>query len=178
MERTPPSSHARIARLLAASLLIALSGCVTTQPQDRAAAAKNLFDQTVRQSHLPSAEAKGAGRDALLARAADGYARLLRDYADQPQWCAQAQRSLANVRAAQGRLDDAVKLYAGVAGRWPRDDWEIIQSWKSAADLLAGAGRLAEARVFDQKIVARFDTKDQPQVVQTIVRASARRLRG
>ncbi len=153
-----------------------LAGCATPPKQDRTAAAKNLFDQTVQQSHLPSAEAKGAERDALLSRAADGYAQLLRVYSDQPYWCAQAQRSLANVRASQGRLDDAIKLYAGVADRWPQNDWEIIQSWKSASDLLAGAGRVVEARAFDQKIVARFDGKDQPQLIQSIVRAAARRL--
>lgn len=152
------------------------AGCATQPQQDRAAA-KKLFDQTVQQSHLPSAEAKGAERDALLSRAAAGYTQLLRAYADQPYWCAQAQRSLANVRAAQGRLDDAIKLYAAVADWWPENDWEIIQSWKSASDLLTGAGRVAEARAFDQKIVSRFDTKDQPQLIQSIVRAAASRLR-
>jgi hypothetical protein len=138
--------------------------------------AKTLFEQTVKQYHLPSAEAKGAERDQLLAKAADGYALLLKQHPNETYWCAQAQRSLANIRAAQSRLDDAVKLYVQVGERWPQEEWEVLQSWKSAGDLLWDAARQADAKPFYQKIVTRFDNASQPQVVKVVVQAAKRRL--
>ena len=106
-------------------MLLLLTGCATPQKQDRAAAAKALFEQsvTLHQQH----EFSGA---------ATGYERLLMAYRDQPYWCAQALRSLGNVRAAQGKLDEAVKLYRRVGEQYPQQDWEVLQAWKSAADLL------------------------------------------
>ncbi len=117
----------------------ALAGCATPK-QDRAADARKLFEQTVKQYHLPSAEAQGASRQQLLKQAAAGYERLLKTYRDQPYWCAQALRSLGNVRAEQGKLDDAVRLYVRVGDHYPQQDWEVLQAWKSAADLLWDAG--------------------------------------
>ena len=137
-----------------------------------------MFDQTTRNHHLPSAESHGAERDRLLAQAADGYEQLLGKYPEQSHVCAQATRSLANIRATQGRLDDAVKLYAAVARKFPGEDFEILMSWKSAADLLADAGRAAEAKPFYEKLITRFDKPDAPAVVKTVVRGSRDRLRG
>ena len=164
-------------------LVVLLAGCATpaqkaAREQQRAAAARNLFDQTTRQFHLPAGEAAGVERGQLLQQAAAGYERLLRQYPDQPLWCAMAERSLGNVRATQGRLDEAVRLYACVAERYPTQDWEILQAWKSAADLLWEAGRPAAAGAFDRKIVKRFDQPDQPAVIMLIVRAVQRRLAG
>ena len=156
-------------------VLFLITGCATPK-QDRAAAAKALFDQTVQQYHLPSAEAQGATRQQLLSQAADGYERLLNTYRDQPYWCAQALRSLGNVRAEQGDLDAAVKLYQRVSERYPQQDWEVLQAWKSAADLLWDAGRKDEARTFYRQIVQRFDSPDAAPVVQTVVRAARSRL--
>jgi tetratricopeptide (TPR) repeat protein len=157
-------------------LILILSGCATAPKTDRAASGKTLFDQTVKQYHLPSADAKGAARDKLLARAADGYARLLRTYPDQPYWCAQSLRSLANIRAEQGHLDDAIKMYRQVGEHYPDFDWEVLQAWKSAADQLWDAGRQADANPFYQQIVTRFDQPDAPAVYKTIVRAAKARL--
>ena len=167
--------------LIVLTLLASLPGCVT--PVERAAhqrqqeaAAKDLFDQTTKLYHLPSAQAQGQEREKLLAQAADGYRQLLRRYPDQPHWCAQALRSLGNVRAEQGKLDEAVRLYSRVEKEYPREEWEVLQAWKSAADLLWDAGQRDRAVVFYQKIVQRFDGSEQPAIVQTIVRASKRRL--
>lgn len=165
-------------RLLCAGFLI---GCASPQQkaarqQEHFTAAKTLFDQTTKQFHLPSADAAGAARDKLLAQAAAGYEQVLRQYPDQSNWSAQSLRSLGNVCAAQGKLDEAVKDYARVAERYPREDWEIIQAWKSAADLLSDAGRLAEAKTYYQKIITRFDTPGASAVVKTIVRGSKSRL--
>src|SRR5712672_700186 len=123
-----------MARTLLVSALVLLAGCATPKP-DHAAASKALFEQTVKQYHLPSAEASGVARQQLLDQAAAGYERLLKTYGDQPYWCAQALRSLANVRAEQGKLDAAVKLYRRVGERYPQQDWEVLQAWKSAGDL-------------------------------------------
>jgi len=112
----------------------------------------------------------------LLQQAAAGYEELLRRYPDQQGWCAQALRSLGNVRTEQGRLDDAVRLYDRVAERYPRQDWEVLQAWKSAADLLWDAGRRAEAKAFYQKVVDRFDTASAPAVVKAALRGSKVRL--
>jgi tetratricopeptide (TPR) repeat protein len=171
MERILPGKFA-VGTLLAVGLL----GCATAPKRDRAADAKLLFEQTVMEYHLPSAEAKEPERDKLLVQAAGGYTQLLHSYPEQSDWCAQALRSLANVRAEQGRLNDAVKLYQQVGDNYPGYDWEVLQAWKSAADLLWEAGRQDEARTFYQKIVARFERPDVPAVYRTVVRAAKAKL--
>ena len=149
-----------------------------TRQQQRASAAQKIFEQTVKLYHLPSAEAQGAGREKLLAQAVAGYEQLLRKYSDQPRWCAPALRSLGNIRAAQGRLTDAVKCYTRLEKQFPHGDWEILQAWKSAADLLWEAGRPEQAKEFYQKIIARFDQPNAASIVMTIVRGSRSRLAG
>ena len=164
------------------SLLVSITGCVAVdqeaRQQQRAAAAKELFEQTVKLNHLPSGEAQGAEREKLLAQAAAGYERLLKNYSDQPHWCAPALRSLGNIRAAQGRLADAVNYYRRLEKQFPREDWEIIQAWKSAADLLWEAKQPEEAKVFYRKIIARFDQPEAVAIIKTIVRGSQSRLTG
>jgi tetratricopeptide (TPR) repeat protein len=143
-------------------ILAVLTACATprSDPQQR-------FADAVR--------AHNAGQFAV---AATGYERVLRQCADQENLCAQALRSLGNVRAAQGRLDDAVKLYARVAEKYPRQDWEVLQAWKSAGDLLWDAARHDAARAYYRRIVERFDGPDAPAVAQLIVRAARARLLG
>jgi len=145
--------------------LVLLAGCTTAPKPDRAVAAQALFEQsvTLHQQHQ-------------FSEAAAGYERMLRTYRDQPYWCAQALRSLGNVRAAQGKLDQAVKLYRQVGEKYPQQDWEVLQAWKSAGDLLWEASRQDEARPFYRQIVARFDKPDWPTVFRTIVHASQTRL--
>jgi TolA-binding protein len=148
-----------MARALLVSLLVLLAGCAAPQKD-----AKTMF-----------AEAVAQHQQRHFAEAADGYGRILRQHSDQPYWCAQALRSLGNLRAAQGKLDEAVKLYRRVAERYPQQDWEVLQAWKSAADLLWEAGRENEAREFYRQIVQRFGTPDAPAIVQTVVRAARAR---
>ena len=159
-------------------LALALTACTANQqtPQQRHDAALALFNQTVKNSHQPSAEATGAEKEKLLNQAAAGYTELLKKYSDQPDLCSQALRSLGNIRATQGRLDDAVGRYVEVAKKYPQQEWEVLQSWKSAADLLADAHRTAEAKIFYGQIVERFDRTNAPAVVKTIVRGSKSRL--
>jgi TolA-binding protein len=165
-------------------LLVAiLTGCLTQTAQQKAAvveqhaaSAKTLFDNTTKLYHLPSAEATGAAKEKLLQQAAAGYEQLLKQFPDQPAWCAKALRSLGNVRATQGQFNEAVMMYKAVAVRYPHNDWEVLQAWKSAGDLLWDANRHDEAKTFYDKIVKRFDIPDQPPVVKTVVRGAKARL--
>ena len=101
--------------LIGLGITILLTGCATAPNPAHAKPAKSLFEFTAHEYHFPSAFATGTERDRLLAEAATGYERLLRKYPDQDDWCAKALRSLGNIRAEQGQLDVAVKLYASVA---------------------------------------------------------------
>jgi TolA-binding protein len=144
----------------ALALQVFLTGCTSPRPDPRP-----IFAAAV-QAHS----------DRQFTAAAAGYERILRQYPQQTNLCAQALRSLGNVRAAQGRLDDAVKLYAKVAQRYPGEDWEVLQAWKSAADLLWDAHRSTEAKTYYGRIVDRFDVPDAPAITKTIVQACRKRL--
>lgn len=137
--------------------------------------ARQLFDRTLREYHLPSAEAHGMDREKLLTQAATGYEQVLRLGGNDRQLCASALRSLANVRAEQGRSDEAVKLWSQVGRQYAACDWEVLQAWKSAADLLWDAGRQSDAVPFYRQILQRFRFAPSP-IMQTVARAASRRV--
>jgi tetratricopeptide (TPR) repeat protein len=149
-------------RALQLFLLALLLGCATPRPDPQL-----LFATAVK-----------AHNDRQFTAAATGYERILRQYSEQENLCAQSLRSLASVRATQGQLDEAVKLYTRVAEKYPRQDWEILQAWKSAGDLLWDASRQDESRKYYQQIVSRFDQPDAAPVARLIVRAARARLPG
>jgi len=155
-----------------------LFGCVSKHetPQERAEAAKSMFEQTTKTFHIPSAEAVGAEKTRLQELAATGYEKLLGKYSDQVIYASQAERSLGNIRAAQGSLDEAVKHYTAVASKYPRQEWEVLMAWKSAADLLWENGRKTESISIYQKVIKRFDTVDATSVMKTVVRGSKARV--
>ena len=160
-------------------LVITLTSCSAKKeesPAQRADAAKVLFDHATKDFHLPSDTASGAERRRLQDQAAASYELLLKEYPEQEAFAAQALCGLANIRVAQTNLDEAVKLYASVAQKYPQRDWEILESWKSAADALWDARRTNDARAYYQKIVTRYDSTNVTQVVKTIVRGSQSRL--
>ncbi len=166
-----------LASLIGLWLLLA-PGCAS-RPEptaDRAQAAQALFDRVTKEYHLPSGEAREPEKARLLAKAAAGYESLLRQFPGQTHCCAQALRSLGNVRAAQGNLDAAVKAFARLEGRYPAEEWEILQAWKSAGDLLWEAGRRDEAGRFYRKLVERFDNPQAPAVVKMAVKGARSRL--
>ncbi len=162
----------------ALGLVAVLAGCSRPKQssEERAQAVTALFSETTRKFHLPSADTNELARARLLAEAARGYELLLRHYPEQSNVCAQAWRSLGNVRASQTNLDEAVRCYATVAQRYPGEEWEVIQAWKSAADLLWDASRRDEARRFYTRIVTRFDATNKPSVVKLVVRGAKSRL--
>ena len=173
------SAATLVCRILGFLLFAVLLGCSPKHPQSveqRSEAAKALFERTTKNFHIPSAEAKGAEKERLQAQAAGGYEELLKHYPEQDYWASQALRSLANIRAAEGNLPGAVKYYAAVEKKYPQQRWEVLMSWKSAADLLWDAGKRDEAKAFYEKVVAQFDNLESSQVEKTIVRGSKTRL--
>jgi len=159
-------------------LLALLPGCSSDKqtPEQRAEAAKTLFEQTTKNFHIPSAAAKGAEQVRLQEQAANAYQQLLKKFPDQADWAAQALRSLGNLRAAQTNLNEAVKFYAAVEQKYPQQEWEVLMALKSAADLLWDAGRRDEAKKFYGKVVQRFADTNQPAIVRTVVKGSKARL--
>jgi len=158
--------------------LASASGLRRGHPTQRNDAAKALFEKASREYHIPSAQATGQERRRLEEHAAALYSALVRSYPDQQGWASQALRSLANIRAAQTNVTEAVKLYSQVADRFPNQDFEVLMSWKSAADLLFDSGRPADARIVYEKIIARFDQPDALPIVRSVVRGSKARLQG
>jgi tetratricopeptide (TPR) repeat protein len=159
--------------------LVLVCGCRQASPPDpgrRAGEAKILFESTVKEHHLPSAELGGAKRLEELRRAAQGYEKLLKEFPEQTNWCAQALRSLGNARAAIGQLESAIQCYTDLDTRYPTEEWEILQAWKSAGDLLWEANRRPEARKFYERIVNRFDRTNAAGIVRTVVKGAKDKL--
>jgi TolA-binding protein len=159
-------------------LALVLAACSRSPkaPESSPASAQALFARASTNFHLPSATATGATKARLLDQAAAAYVELLTTYPDDAYWAAQALRNLGNVRAAQGRTNEAVKLYTSVEQRYPQQRWEVLAALKSAGDLFWDGGRSAEAKAFYQKIVAQFDTPEATQVEKTIIRGARARL--
>jgi hypothetical protein len=156
---------------LAALFLSVLLGCARA-PQETA---RQVFDRTMHEYHLPSAEASGIEREKLLAQSATGYEQVLQLGGSDRPLCASALRSLGNVRAEQGRLDEAVKLWSQVGRQYPACDWEVLQAWKSAGDLLWDAGRKSNAAPFYRQIFERYRSAPWP-IMRTVARAAQRRV--
>jgi hypothetical protein len=167
------------------ALLWVLAGCndrapvnTTETPAQRYDAAKALFEKASREFHIPSAEARGAVRVTLEEQAAAIYQRVAGEYPDQPGWAAQALRSLANIRASQTNVNGAVKLYSEVAQKFPRQDFEVLMAWKSAGDLLSDFGKPADARLFYERLITRFDRTNALPIVESVVRGAKMRMTG
>ena len=144
---------------------------------ERTEAAKALFEKAASDFHNPSADATGDQKTKLLEGAAKRYTQLLQDYPEQKRWCAQALRSLAGIRAEQGDTATALKHYARVATELGAQEFEVLQAWKAAADLLWDAEKKTEAKAYYQKIVTRFDRKEIPPVYKIILNISKKRVR-
>jgi tetratricopeptide (TPR) repeat protein len=159
-------------------MAICVAGCrqKVQNTQQRYADAKALFDHTTKEFHLPSGAAAGAEQARLQARAIGEYEQLLKQYPEQEHWCAEALRSLGNIRAAQTNLNAALQCWSDVAAKYPHEEWEVLTALKSSADLLWDANRKEEARPFYRKIVTQFDQTNAPSVVQVIVRGSKLKL--
>ena len=90
--------------------------------------------------------------------------------------CQQATRGLANVRASQGRIDDAVRLHLSTTSSPAAGDMDRLMALKSAADLLWDANRRAEAKPLYEQLVERYGKAGGSQLHQLIVRGARTRL--
>jgi tetratricopeptide (TPR) repeat protein len=180
MERMQPSK--KLAGFVLWPICIVLiSGCFSktatpvAKPQT---SAKELFEHTAKNFQIPSAEAKDSEKTTLQDKAAAGYEQLLKSFPDDPLYAPQAERNLGNIRAAQGRIDEAVKHFDAVGKKYPSQDWEVLMAWKSAGDLLWESGRKDEAKKFYQSIISRYDGTNAPAITRTVVKGSKLRLSG
>ena len=162
-----------------------LAGCgdkpvppTSADRQQRYEAAKAIFEKASREFHMPSAQTRGSERAKLEDQAAGLYADVAQSYADQPIWAAQALRSLGHIQAARTNINEAVELYAQVAEEFPQQDFEVLMAWKSAGDLLSDADTPVEAKVYYEKLLARFDKPDALPIVKSVVRGAKARLSG
>jgi len=153
-------------------------GCKAKQQiaPDRSVTARALFERTTQEFHTPGLDANGAERERLLNEAAKNYGRLIKEFPEERDWCAQSLRALGNIHASQGKTNEAVKLYATVGEKYFDREWEVLQAWKAAGDLLWDANRREDAKKFYAKIVERFGKKEAPQIIQQVVRGSKARL--
>ena len=177
-DRTNPGPSSRYWLIFEFLFLVALTGCSPGRketPQQRSEQAKALFEKATK-GYISSSEASDPMKTKLRSEAAFGYEQLARRYSEQDYWAAQALRNLGNIRAVEGKLDDAVRNYSAAAEKYPQQRWEALMAWKSAADLLWEAGRKEEAKGFYRKILVRYDLPEAPQVEKMIVRGSKLRL--
>lgn len=166
--------------LLSATLALVIATSCSQKPAAvdarPAQSAQEQFDQINREVHQPAAAARGAERVRLQNEAAARFAELVQRHPTQSNICAQALLSIGHIRAAQTNVDAAVRDLAAVGERYPTREWEVLQAWKSAADLLWETGRTNEARRFYSNVVARFDVTNTPAIYQAVVRGSKARL--
>ena len=164
--------------LLLLVAFFSLSGCKEKSPSPTPATgeARTLFTNTMARFHVPSAEATGAERERLLGEATKGYSELLKLFPTETNLCARSLRALGSIHATRGQTNEAVKFYAAVGEKYASEDWEVLQAWKSAADLLWDGSQRHEAKKFYARIVERFGKKDAPQIIQQVVRGSKARL--
>jgi hypothetical protein len=163
-------------RILTLCLLLLVCGCKKETPAQRAAGAQALLEQTTKEYHTPSENTNQLEQVRLLKAAAANYRKILSRYPEQTHCCAQALRLLGNIEATRTNLPAALKCYAGVGEKYPADDWEVLQAWRSAADLLWEANRTNEARLYYQKVVQRFDGTNQPPVIRLVVKGAKAKL--
>jgi hypothetical protein len=169
---------ARAGAVLLLALFAAGLGCSERKvsASQQTTGARALFEQTTKEFHNRSAEAHGAERERLLTEAAARYERLLKEFSTETNVCAEALLALGNVYASQGKTNEAVKRYAAVSEKYPGRDWEVLQAWKAAGDLLWDASRREDAKNYYARIVERYDRPDAPAITKAVVRGSKTRL--
>jgi len=164
--------------LLAVLSILALASCATRPPEKRMEAeAQYEFKRIMREYVIAAGDATNElVRAELVEQAVQGF-RLLRElYPDAQPWAAMALRYRANLHAERGERKEALATYAKVGVLYPDQDWEVIQAWRSAGDLLWTSGMRKESLDFYRDIVARFDTPGQPPMYETIVRIARDRI--
>lgn len=169
----------RSLRVVAVTLLVVLVSCrekPTVPAEARIEDPQAWFEITTKEFHIPSAATQSPERERLQDEAARRYAALIQQFPGESNLCAQALRSIGNIRAAQTNISEAVRQYSTVADRYGSQRWEMLQALKSAGDLLWEANLQAEAKGFYRQITNRFGSTNEPVIIQTVVRGSKARL--
>jgi tetratricopeptide (TPR) repeat protein len=155
------------------------AGCATRPPQEDAQAkARYEYHRIVRAYHIPAIETTNEIERAQLLHAAfTGYAALITNYPTARPWAAMALRAVAGLHAARGDRKKALDAYDLVAVLYPEDDWEVIQAWRAAGDLLWHDRMPQSALDYYRRIVNRFDRPGLPPGFDAHVRIARDRLR-
>ncbi len=162
--------------LLAACLIAA---CATRAPQEDAQAkARYEYNRIVRTYQIPASESTNeVERALLLHQAFTAYAALITNYPTARPWAAMSLRAVAALHAERGDWKKALETYDIVPALYPDDDWEVIQAWRGAGDLLWSARMPALAVEYYRQIVERFDRPGMPPGFDAHVRIARDRLR-
>ena len=79
------------------------------------------------------------------------------------------------MRAEQGDTATALKHYDRVAADFSEQEFEVLQAWKAAADLLWDAEQKTEVKAYYQKITTCFNRKEISPVHKIIFNISKKR---
>jgi tetratricopeptide (TPR) repeat protein len=154
-------------------------GCATRSPlRDEQAKARYEYHRIMRTYHLPANQATNeVERAQLLDAAYTGYSAIFTKYRTARPWAAMALRAVADLHAERGDRKRALDTYDMVAALYPEEDWEVIQAWRSAGDLLWHARMPTLAMDYYARIVNRFDRPGLPPGFDAHVRIARDRLR-
>lgn len=166
--------------VFAAILLVVAWGCTTptSGAEQRAAKARFEYNRIMREWVVPAGDATNTvERMDLLVQAAQEYQQFERDFRDQPRWAAAALRSLGQVQLNRGQVKSALDCFELVGQRYPHEHWEVIQSWKEAADVLWKSEHRGEASVYYQQMINTYGRSGQPDMFTTLVDIARERLK-
>ena len=154
------------------------AGCATRTPVAAAtSAAQYEYKRIVREYQLPAADATNAlERAALLDQAVQAYEALRQQHPEASPWAAAALRAAGAIHAERGNRKEALSAYARVGVLYPGEEWEVIQAWRAAGDLLWTAGIRDQAILFYKDIIEKFDQPGKPPLFETLVRIAKDRL--
>lgn len=159
-------------------VLAAASACVTRSPEEVAEArARYEYNRIVRQFQVPRGDSTNAlERAALLDKSLQELQNLRNEYPDATPWVAMALRQTGEIYVERGQEKEAVRAFTLVGVYYMGEDWEVIQAWKAAGDLLWSNGKKEAALPYYRDIVQRFARPGQPDLYDTIVRIAQDRI--
>lgn len=160
------------------ALLMIASACATRPPGQAAdARARYEYKRIVRKFQVPSGDSTNAlERAALLDKSLQELETLRANYPEARPWAAMALRQIGEIYAERGQKKEAVDAFTRVGVLYMGEDWEVIQAWRAAGDLLWNDGKKSAALAFYRDIVQRFDRPGRPDLYDTIVRIARDRM--
>lgn len=163
---------------LLVALLACAAGCISRSPEQASESrARYEFKRIVREYQVPASESTNeVERTALLDQALQAFESLRTDYPDAQPWTAMALRQVGVIHASRGERKEALAAYAQVGILYPNEEWEVIQAWKAAGDLLWDSGMKKEALPFYRDIADRFQKSGQLPMYDTIARIARERI--